>query len=1225
MERYDYSAAGRFALWDTTPKTSRALVRRLEQLLAPYAGASIEADVEDLFPSDDTALVALTSVLDKLVARGRPTLVDLDLETHVLRGLEGVETVPLEVETHGRLVGRGFRESSVASRDLLEAAARLFDRSPSAESARRASAFPLHEDLEGISSEEERTVAAAIGRVLGPEVQAALVRQPLLSDLVGEEPEGLVATRPDMALAAGPVRWVVEVDGEQHADQKAQDDLRDNALRDAGWRVVRLSAETARRDADSWVRDTLVGGATDQEREHLAAMREPLFDLTAQADQIAYATIVRPHLVHRALRGLVLALSFDLIPRHTERPVRVLALEEDVPVVAEAFRQLFQLWGKLGVIAPDVPPPPTVELDVVGGGGLAPIPHPNLLVRHLDAPEGRYDLSVSHAHTLQSGQTGVREEAAGAVADRRIRLRSTRSFRDRRALPWSRRLTYDLDDLERALRSQQTDTPLPIPEAKYDALRFFLQLLFRKGDFWDGQARVVARLLQDRPAVALLPTGGGKSLTYQFSGLLLPGVTLVVDPLVALMEDQVENLLRLGIDRVGAVSSLLDAATKEDMLGQVERGEAAFVFVAPERLQMPDFRSRLRALTAKIPISLAVIDEVHCVSEWGHDFRPSYLHMGRNLRRYATPAGAAPPTLVGLTGTASFAVLTDIQVELDVRDEDAVVLPESFDRKELTFHVEVVPATEKAAALRTLREGLPRVFQTNPQRFFELRGDRTRAGIVFCPHVNGSLGVVDVAGRLGHGHYFAGSKPKKDGWKDRTADEWKQHKIRTQRAFKYDAVQELVATNSFGMGIDKPNVAYTIHYSIPHSVEAFYQEAGRAGRNGVERSAHCFVLYSDDNAAVAEAVLNETDHRAAADLLDSVKWPNRGDLLHQLWFLLNSYQDREQEKADTLDFWSDRLRPDVAGLPEGAVNTVTVGFGKREATERAIFRLVLLGVVEDYAVDWRLRSFHVRVRVASPETIQAALADYLRQYKFEAYARQLTDDLPLSDAEETLEIALGRLLDFVYDEVVAKRKQALATMAELCRSFASDETFREAVLAYLQDSEFTPVLKEWIYRSFDEVGVGAILEVLDGVTTLDEAKRLVGTTRRMLDEAPGHVALRTLSACARIRSVVESEDGALAEALAALRASLADPTLQDPSAVALTLLDEAERYRPAMARPFLHELLRAAGSPELARAYRSVRGRWPDDEEAARGLATLYTAGIAGTVRHHPFLAGLPA
>lgn len=1231
MERFDYTAAGRLAIWDSAPDTPHALVQRIEHLLRPHAGASIEADADDLYFSDDEAVVALTSVLDKLVARGCPTLIDLDFEERLIQSAPALTTDNLTKRTSGRLVGPGFEASTVAGPDLLDAAARLLNRVASPADAVQIAQHPLPHHLRALASPEEDLLAQAIGRVFSPAAQARLQRQPLLSDLAGSEREELAGNRVDLALDVGSARWVFEVDGEQHrgAGAQAHDDERDRTLEEAGWRVFRVPAGVVRNGAAEWLRHAVLASATPEERAFLDDLATgalpPRSDSPAEA--LAYTTIVRPHVVHRALRGLVQLIGLDLLPVRTGSPVRILAIEEDVPALAEAFRQLLRLWRHLHVIAPETPALPTIHLDVLGNETAAAIPPTEgLSVRRVEEPEGTYDLALSHAFTLQTYQEGARERAASAQAQRRVRLRSSRSYRDRRTLPWSPRLRYDLEDLEQALRTQATDAPRPLPRQKYEALRFFLQQVFRKNDFWDGQARVIARLLQNRPAVVLLPTGGGKSLTYQFSGLLLPGVTLVVDPLVALMADQVENLRHLAIDQAGAISSLQDAATKGGTLERMERGELAFVFVAPERLQMPDFRSRLRALTAKIPVSLGVIDEAHCVSEWGHDFRPSYLHMGRNLQKYAAPDGAEPPTLVGLTGTASFAVLTDIQVELDVRDEEAVILPTSFDRKELTFHVRSVPSSEKDAALRTLREELPRIFRSNPQRFFEPRGDRTNCGIVFCPHVNGSLGVVKVAGDVGHGNYYAGSKPKRDGWRERSNDEWQQHKMQVQHDFKHDRIQELVATHSFGMGIDKPNVRYTIHYTIPHSVEAYYQEAGRAGRDGRERSAHCFILYSDDNMAVARAILEEPDHKEASRLLEQVSWPDRGDLLHQLWFLFNSYRDRGEEKQATLEFWRQELAPEVENLPVGAVNTVEIPFGRhpgRDLKEKALFRLVLLGLVEDYAVNWRLRRFEARVRRATPSDIRAAFGAYLRQYKFEAFAEQRTRDLPLDSLDEALEVALERMIDFVYDEIVAKRKQALTTMAELCRSFSSDEAFREAVLAYLQESEFTPILKKWIQRSFNEIGLDGIREVLDGVASLEEAKRLVGTTRRMLDEAPNHVALRLLSAAARLRSAVESDESGLQEAIAALRATSGDPTLTDAAPVVLTLVEEAERHRPALATPILRTALRTAGTPHLARAYLENRRAWPADPVAREGLGHLLAAGAASSLRQLQFHRGL--
>ncbi|WP_243663164.1 DEAD/DEAH box helicase [Rhodothermus marinus] len=184
---------------------------------------------------------------------------------------------------------------------------------------------------------------------------------------------------------------------------------------------------------------------------------------------------------------------------------------------------------------------------------------------------------------------------------------------------------------------------------------------------------MIARLLQGRSTVVLLPTGGGKSLTYQYSGMLLPGMTIIVDPLIALMIDQVDNLRGFAIDMVAAITSIMETQDRERVIGQMGAGDLAFVFISPERLQSEDFRQRLQDVAARLPISLAVVDEAHCVSEWGHDFRPSYLHMTHNLQKFCASA-ASKPTLVALTGTASFAVLTDIQAELGITDESAIVL-----------------------------------------------------------------------------------------------------------------------------------------------------------------------------------------------------------------------------------------------------------------------------------------------------------------------------------------------------------------------------------------------------------------------------------------------------------------------------------------------------------------------------------------------------------------------
>jgi len=259
--------------------------------------------------------------------------------------------------------------------------------------------------------------------------------------------------------------------------------------------------------------------------------------------------------------------------------------------------------------------------------------------------------------------------------------------------------------------------PLRATNLEPDLLRWFLRYLFRKDDFWEGQIEALSRTLRGLDSVVLLPTGGGKSVVFQLAGLLLAGRTIVVDPIIALIEDQIANLGAIGIDRcLGLSSSVEQREHREYMQQMMAKGHYLFTYVAPQRFQIREFREALQALTTVVPIAQVAIDEAHCVSEWGHGFMPAYLNLGRSARASCASAGMVPP-LIALTGTASRIVLKDIQRELAIGDFDSVISPRTFDRPELSFLVTATTPDLKRNALDGLVSRLPSEFGVSEGRF----------------------------------------------------------------------------------------------------------------------------------------------------------------------------------------------------------------------------------------------------------------------------------------------------------------------------------------------------------------------------------------------------------------------------------------------------------------------------------------------------------------------------
>lgn len=320
--------------------------------------------------------------------------------------------------------------------------------------------------------------------------------------------------------------------------------------------------------------------------------------------------------------------------------------------------------------------------------------------------------------------------------------------------------------------------------------------------FRDGQEAIIDHILQHQDTLAIMPTGAGKSLCYQLPGLLLEGITLVISPLISLMKDQVQALNAAGI-RAAYLNSSLTFPQYKKALANAKSGMYKFIYVAPERLHTIEFLSFAQAAA----IAMVCVDEAHCVSQWGQDFRPSYLKIATFIAKLPQR-----PIVCAFTATATQEVKEDIQKQLALQQPYEIVT--GFDRKNLYFALEK-PKDKFERVVAYLLE--------HPKK----------SGIIYCLSRKLVEEVCDQLSKEGFAatRYHAGLSSEE--------------RSRNQQAFLYDEKNIMVATSAFGMGIDKSNVSFVIHYNMPKDMESYYQEAGRAGRDG--NDADCLLLYSPND------------------------------------------------------------------------------------------------------------------------------------------------------------------------------------------------------------------------------------------------------------------------------------------------------------------------------------------------------------------------------------------
>ena len=629
------------------------------------------------------------------------------------------------------------------------------------------------------------------------------------------------------------------------------------------------------------------------------------------------------------------------------------------------------------------------------------------------------------------------------------------------------------------------------PGTKQAALETVMYAVFAKPTFRDGQHEALRSVLTGKDCAVLLPTGAGKSMIYQLAGMILPGRVLVIAPLVSLIDDQVRGLRLHGVDRVCGITS----ANSTRSLGVAEDGW--FLYITPERFQRQPFRDLLAASAMSVPVNVVAIDEAHCVSEWGHDFRTAYLNLGRTVRKACTPTGTSPAPLVALTGTASRAVLTDVLFQLGINrdDPDRIIGPGSFDRPEIEYEViRTKPATAQPVLQDTLR--------CLQAEYGQQTGTPTGnpPGIVFIPTVNGYHGLTDTLNAV-HAVTvsavgFSTKPPKGHNYND-----WQNQKNENAEQFKTDNTAVIVSTKAFGMGIDKPNIRWIIHYGLPQSIESFYQEIGRAGRD--HHKAKSVIVLSENNRAANKALLNPANRATQRPV---ARPAGRDDVSTVLWFH-NQTTTAPNHDAEAVVAMYDTLQTGTH-IPLGETDT------DRDKAKRALHRLALLGVIDDYCIaGWgRTETAQVVMTGAEPDSIKAEFLGFVERSQ-PGRVGELRARLPeFADTRDAV-WKCGWLLAEIVDETIGEaRRRSLYEMWQLAGAGTSDgEAIRRGVLDYLSDGVPSATAQRLAERT--EFAYADWLAEWFNATSND-ARQWRAATARLLGSYPDHPGLLATRAVA---------------------------------------------------------------------------------------------------------------
>jgi ATP-dependent DNA helicase RecQ len=665
---------------------------------------------------------------------------------------------------------------------------------------------------------------------------------------------------------------------------------------------------------------------------------------------------------------------------------------------------------------------------------------------------------------------------------------------------------------------------IPISDSAKKGLEEFLLQSYGHINFKDGQFRIIERILAKENTLGLLPTGGGKSLCFQLPSSLSSGCCIIVCPIIALMKDHKEELERMGYGgRVETITMETDPSERNQILdSKIPKGLLNYIFVSPERFQNKEFRNSILALSNKKLISYIVIDEVHCISEWGHDFRPSYLVLANTI--FSILKLNVP--IISLTATASQSVLADIRQELKLEQEDVIYRMDNS-RQELNFHIEYTESkveenpdkVKKSDKYPILLKTIDRIKNSN------IILDKDDAGIIFTMFVNYSLGCLFVQQELKkdlpklRSAIFSGSEP--DKWVKDEGNDWFSHKAIVQKEYKNNNLDMMIATKAFGMGINKQNIRYSIHYGMPASLEALYQEAGRCGRDG--KKSENVIIFSNP-LKIPDKILDDptTNIKTIEEFNEENKYIT-SDYIKQLRLMFLNKTTVKEEAEECLKNYQKLLKPS----------------NKRgtKVDEIYLYRLFQLGLVSDWTVvDAYRGEYDAPINDISDRQIADNVLEQICKYEVSEVGikkhKDEIDKLLLTGKEKIKKNLLWYLIKWSNDQFLYNRRRSLATLYRYCIDFNKTKdgpaNFKKKIDAYFRVDNVAESISKKIDINHSEAPkeLKAMLLDKDKVIEKEKVNNIIFTITRFLESYRSNPWLDLLSSmCRLITDSFDDPDG----------------------------------------------------------------------------------------------------